>query len=524
MVEEEVPGNHEGGSTTGRALVVSRYRRCCCCCVDLSAGFGNLQDDGLGELGGSGIPQGVPEGAMAIGRSSGAVSSSTLAFAHIRSLSYAGAKHRSFQQWRLGSPKRGWPPRDVSLRKARGLRERLSQDPSSFESLARAHSDDPTTAMLGGLLGGKTAIDLVLWPQVLDTAAALRPGQISDVIESPLGFHILKMHRPPAKEEVAGRRIVIGYVGADWLQVVERPGRPRRSYEDAMRLAAELRRRLERPNADFPALVQEFSDHQDVALGGDVGVWSTHEPTVLSLEIQALSRLAVGEISAPIDTFLGYVILQRTPTTERQSLPVRVARFRFDDPTSEAEALALAHRALSLFQESGKSQRPSLDPSPFIEEIWGIGRIDVPLYLASIELSPKECVSEPLRLNYGYAIFCLSSSERGDRPPSLLTLPAPRGPDLRILLPRASPSTTRDLVELMQREGLRKGEASQSSLAEAARMHRQLISTLSQVGSAAARLEQLDHFLGRLEELLGTGLFERYLDRVRVAVGDEILR
>lgn len=76
----------------------------------------------------------------------------------------------------------------------------------------------------------------------------------------------------------------------------------------------------------------------------------------------------------------------------------------------------------------------------------------------------------------------------------------------------------------MQREGLRKGEASQSSLAEAARMHRQLISTLSQVGSAAARLEQLDHFLGRLEELLGTGLFERYLDRVRVAVGDEILR
>ena len=187
-----------------------------------------------------------------------------------------------------------------------------------------------------------------------------------------------------------------------------------------MRLAAELRRRLERPNADFPALVQEFSDHQDVALGGDVGVWSTHEPTVLSLEIQALSRLAVGEISAPIDTFLGYVILQRTPTTERQSLPVRVARFRFDDPTSEAEALALAHRALSLFQESGKSQRPSLDPSPFIEEIWGIGRIDVPLYLASIELSPKECVSEPLRLNYGYAIFCLSSSERGDRPPSLL--------------------------------------------------------------------------------------------------------
>jgi len=65
---------------------------------------------------------------------------------------------------------------------------RLAKDAKRFEEQALKHSECPT-ALQGGLLGdvprGK------LYPELGAALFAMTAGQISDVLESPLGFHLL---------------------------------------------------------------------------------------------------------------------------------------------------------------------------------------------------------------------------------------------------------------------------------------------------------------------------------------------
>jgi parvulin-like peptidyl-prolyl isomerase len=63
-----------------------------------------------------------------------------------------------------------------------------------FAALAKKHSEDEATILDGGLLPdfGKGELDPRM-AAVETAAAALKPGQVSDVIESELGFHIVKL-------------------------------------------------------------------------------------------------------------------------------------------------------------------------------------------------------------------------------------------------------------------------------------------------------------------------------------------
>ncbi len=64
---------------------------------------------------------------------------------------------------------------------------------ADFQALARQWSDDPTSKTLGGDLGWFRRGTMV---QSFERAAfALKPGEISNVVESPFGFHIIKMDR-----------------------------------------------------------------------------------------------------------------------------------------------------------------------------------------------------------------------------------------------------------------------------------------------------------------------------------------
>ncbi|HEY6878693.1 MAG TPA: peptidylprolyl isomerase [Polyangiales bacterium] len=78
--------------------------------------------------------------------------------------------------------------REAAQEKARTLRAQLLQAPASFSELARSSSDCPT-ARQGGELGRFTVGELE--PSTELSLFALEPGQISEVIETPFGFHIL---------------------------------------------------------------------------------------------------------------------------------------------------------------------------------------------------------------------------------------------------------------------------------------------------------------------------------------------
>jgi hypothetical protein len=64
---------------------------------------------------------------------------------------------------------------------------------SAFESLAAEYSKDPSSAARGGDLGEFQRGDFV--PAFEQAVLRLRPGQTSDVVKTPLGFHIIKRTR-----------------------------------------------------------------------------------------------------------------------------------------------------------------------------------------------------------------------------------------------------------------------------------------------------------------------------------------
>lgn len=71
-----------------------------------------------------------------------------------------------------------------------GLRERIING-EKFSSLARMYSEDPGSAVRGGELG--MASRSIYWPAFSDAAMSLKVGQVSQIVETPDGFHIIQM-------------------------------------------------------------------------------------------------------------------------------------------------------------------------------------------------------------------------------------------------------------------------------------------------------------------------------------------
>lgn len=70
------------------------------------------------------------------------------------------------------------------------LRERILNG-EKFSTLARLYSEDPGSAMKGGELG--MASKSIFWPAFSDAAMSLKPGVISQIVETPDGFHIIEV-------------------------------------------------------------------------------------------------------------------------------------------------------------------------------------------------------------------------------------------------------------------------------------------------------------------------------------------
>lgn len=82
----------------------------------------------------------------------------------------------------------------ATIDKRRTLAEELLKqlkDGADFAKLAKTHSDDQSNATDGGEIGNFGRGIMV--KEFEDVAFSLRPGQLSDVVKSPFGFHIIKV-------------------------------------------------------------------------------------------------------------------------------------------------------------------------------------------------------------------------------------------------------------------------------------------------------------------------------------------
>lgn len=200
--------------------------------------------------------------------------------------------------------------REKARERISALRERLLSG-EDFKTLAMAESDGSRAAEGGEL--GWFAIDEV--PSLAKNAAnRLGAGQVSKPIESPSGYHLIRVaeieyNLPAPVSETRARHILIRT-----NEMI--------SAEDAKRRLAQLRLRIQGGD-DFATLAQANSDDTGSALkGGELG-WIGPGDTVQPFE-EAMNQLAPGAISQPFESPFGWHIVQvqerRTQGTREELL------------------------------------------------------------------------------------------------------------------------------------------------------------------------------------------------------------
>jgi hypothetical protein len=323
---------------------------------------------------------------------------------------------------------------EAALSRALDVASRASEDPASFPRLAREYSDDVVTRDEGGSLGGRRATQLP--PAYLDAVEALRVGEVSRPIATPLGFVVLMRRAPPAEELVAGRRVVTRYRGT----IGGPAGAPSdRTRDEALAIARSLAGRAKGAAVGaFADLVARSSESADVVRGGDLGVWSLRDPGFLPREVEALGELEVGGVTDPIDSVYGFEVLQRTPVEPRPRLAMSSVQLGFDPAAPDGDEhsrsrVAVEARSLAQQLAADPSSMPKLEGEHCClrPESWTRGRGLVNVESTLERLAIGAISRDPIESGSAYVIpKRLDPSTVPEAPPAKVELPAPIAPDL----------------------------------------------------------------------------------------------
>ncbi|HST01124.1 MAG TPA: peptidylprolyl isomerase [Usitatibacter sp.] len=168
---------------------------------------------------------------------------------------------------------------------------------SNFAQVAATYSDAPD-ALQGGALGWRSSARL---PQLfLETVEKLQPGDVSDIIRSPNGFHIVKLLEKRGKAATGG----VQQTHVRHILVRAREGLSEAEARERLR---KLRVQIE-SGADFAEVAKNNSEDSSASKGGDLG-WVAPGDTVPEFE-RVMNGLKDGEVSQPIQTPFGWHLVQ----------------------------------------------------------------------------------------------------------------------------------------------------------------------------------------------------------------------
>ena len=195
-------------------------------------------------------------------------------------------------------------PEQLQARRARA-EEALAQlnKGADFRQVAAAFSEAPD-ALQGGAMGWRAGERL---PTIFyDALKTMKPGQISGILRSPNGFHVLRLNErrggtsaaeplgPATVQQTRARHILL-----KTNELV--------SENEARNRLRTLKERLEN-KADFGELARVHSEDASAARGGDLG-WVLPGDTVPEFE-RVMNQLKPGEISDPVQSPFGWHLIQ----------------------------------------------------------------------------------------------------------------------------------------------------------------------------------------------------------------------
>ncbi|MBI2897383.1 MAG: peptidyl-prolyl cis-trans isomerase [Deltaproteobacteria bacterium] len=170
-----------------------------------------------------------------------------------------------------------------------------------FSKLVRDYSDEPNAAEREGSLGIFRHGRMV--PEFDTAVFAMQVGDVSDIVETPFGFHVIK--RLPI-ERVAAQHILIMHEGSR-----RKPPSITRTQAEARARAEEVLRKA-RAGEDFTALAREYTDEpqRPGRTAGDLGRFGRGQ-MVPEFET-AVFGMRPGAISDIVETPFGYHVIKRT--------------------------------------------------------------------------------------------------------------------------------------------------------------------------------------------------------------------
>jgi len=154
---------------------------------------------------------------------------------------------------------------------------------ADFSEMAKRYSEDPGSAAQGGDLGFVKRG--VFYPEFESAVFSLETGEISNVVESPVGFHIIQLIEKRG-ESIHTRHILIKIKTDDKADL------------KTIDFLSEVRDSILKKHGTFAEYAKKYSEDKETAVfGGELGTFYMNQLDKTLLD--AVSKLKEGEISFP---------------------------------------------------------------------------------------------------------------------------------------------------------------------------------------------------------------------------------
>jgi peptidyl-prolyl cis-trans isomerase D len=273
---------------------------------------------------------------------------------------------------------------------------------ANFEELAKKNSQDEGSAVKGGDLDffGRGA----MVPEFDKVAFELQPGQLSDVVKSQFGYHIIKVtdKRPASQKPLSEVRSQI----EDTLKYEQ-------AQTAAQKLADQVAGELKKP-ADFDSVARARGLHS-----GESGLFSQDEPIagigMAPAVNQAAFELKDGDVSEPLRTPQGYAFITVTgkqapylPKLDEVKAKVRddVLKQKAIETARQKAAAVAAEMKSGDFDKAAKSAGLEVKTTDLLSRGTPVADVGVsPALEAAAFTLPAGAVSDPIVTDTGAAII-----------------------------------------------------------------------------------------------------------------------
>jgi peptidyl-prolyl cis-trans isomerase SurA len=200
--------------------------------------------------------------------------------------------------------------RQAALNQIRDIQKRLEAG-EDFAELAKSYSQDPGSASNGGDLGFVERGTFV--PEFEQAAFALKNGELSDIVESQFGLHIIQMIENRG-DQIHTRHILI---------------QMQRTESDESIVLQEIqaiRDSITLYNASFEEMARKHSDDQESSgSGGSLGWLPTNSLQIPEFRV-VVDSMHVGKISQPFKTRFGFHLVRMEAKREAGPLQLDTDR------------------------------------------------------------------------------------------------------------------------------------------------------------------------------------------------------